>query len=213
MFSKAALYILKHCIRIIQHFLSLSVLYTCELFFVSCFSKELLVHLLLLVWVLLLYVLPCCNFALPFQLLCQSFWVAVGSCFGVVLGCVCIRSFMSLHASWPAALVSLCCMATLWRLYLSLLNPSSSDCQMSGTPVYPHISSNPWCWLKGKQVKICLITCAAYRRHHTCTRPQISRPCPLENVSAQRLSLSSPSCQSETRKPVSPFVTVSMLYL
>ncbi len=32
---------------------------------------------------------------------------------------------------------------------------------MSGTPAYPHISSNPWCWLKGKQVKICLITCAA----------------------------------------------------
>ncbi len=57
-----------------------------SLFCAHVSSKELLVHLFLLVWVLLLYVLPCCNAALPFQLLCQSVWVAVGSCFGVVLG-------------------------------------------------------------------------------------------------------------------------------
>jgi len=43
----------------------------------------------------------------------------------ILLNSVCIRSCMSLYACLPAGLVSLCCMTTLWRPFLSLLNPSS----------------------------------------------------------------------------------------
>jgi len=151
LFLKAALYILRHCIRSIQHFPCLLVLYSCELLFVSRFSKELLVHLFLLSWVLLLYVSSCRNAALPFQLFCElvfalscclacffihffmfcqlflSFCLGGSGklfrcCSGTLLNSVCTSSHTSLHASLPAALLSLCCMATLWRPFLSLFN-------------------------------------------------------------------------------------------
>ena len=47
---EAALYVLKHCIRIIQHLPCHLVLYIHELLFVICFSKQLLVYLFV----------PCC---------------------------------------------------------------------------------------------------------------------------------------------------------
>ena len=41
----------------------------------------------------------------------------------IVLSSVCMRPRMSLHTSLPAAADVLCCMATLWRPFLSLLKP------------------------------------------------------------------------------------------
>ena len=52
--------------------------------------------------------------------------MAVRSCFGVVLGFGAVLFAQATHViAMHAILLCLCCMATLWRCFLSLLNPSS----------------------------------------------------------------------------------------
>lgn len=58
----------------------LLVLCTCELLFASCFAKQLLVRLFLLSSVVLLFALPCCSAALPFQFFCDLVCVSAFSC-------------------------------------------------------------------------------------------------------------------------------------
>ena len=151
LFLKAALHVFKHCIGIspvslltthVSCFLSVAspknCLFICFCFVGYCFCMRCLAAVLLchfsffgMLSFLLAAVLRVSkhNSSCSRQLLLSFCLGGSGKllrCFpGSLLTFVFIRSRRSSHTSLPASLVSLCCMATLWRLFLGLLSPSS----------------------------------------------------------------------------------------
>lgn len=130
MFLKSALYIFKHCFRIIQHSPCFFVVFICELLFVCFISTALFVCLFLLFWVLVLYALSCCGSALPFQLRCDLF-LTVSCC---PLG-LCEQLFILLPVWGLLVCVTICISLTRLGCCAGL-----SDLQCPSCTVYAHVA-------------------------------------------------------------------------
>ncbi len=89
---------------------------------------------------------------------------------------VCIRSCRSSHACLPVALVSLCCMATPWRLFFSLLNPSNLrlvHLDFNFCPLFnPPFENLQICWAMGRTC--CSISCSIVLKRSTVSAPMPS---------------------------------------